>query len=143
VSAKLTFSGVQEMQAELQQLAPALTAYAQGRAVFWAGESAREIRRRYPSWLSGRLAAGVQVVATAGGGTRAGATVVQNQQPLGNYYEYGTKKIRRTKTGAKRGRMPKHAIFASTSPRMRALFVAEVRAHLAALGFTVTGDAGR
>ena len=62
----------------------------------------------------GRLSAGLQIIPTAGGGTKAGAEVVQNEQPLGNFYEHGTRKIRRTKTGAKRGRMPTHAIFAST-----------------------------
>jgi hypothetical protein len=138
VSAKLVLTGVDGMKTELQQLPGALAVYAQVKALYWAREAAREIRRRYRGTKSGRLEGGLEVLST-GRGTRAGATVVTNAQPLANFYEYGTKKIRRTKTGAKRGRMPATPIFRSTLPRMRQQYLNEVLAHMAAQGLTVTG----
>jgi hypothetical protein len=138
VSAKLVLTGIDGLKTELQQLPGALAVYAQVKALSWAREAAREIRRRYPTGGQGRLQAGLQVVST-GRAAKAGATVVQNAQPRGNYFEYGTKKIRRTKSGARRGRMPATPLFRSTLPRMRQLYRNEVLAHMAAQGLTVTG----
>lgn len=137
MSVTLTLTGVDGLKTELQRLPGELAVYAQVKALYWAREASREIRRRYPTTGQGRLQAGLQVVST-GRGARAGATVVQNAQPQANYFEYGTKKIRRTKSGARRGRMPATPLFRSTLPRMRQLYLNEVRAHMAAQGLTVT-----
>lgn len=146
MSVSWTVEGVREMEATLRDLPGELAIETQVKALRWAKQAAVEIGRGYSGGTGGRLGRGLQVLTGGGqvraGRTHAGASVVQTLQPLANYYEFGTKKIRRTKKGAKRGRMPKAGLFASVMPRIRYGFLHEVWAMVGARGVTVTTRGG-
>lgn len=143
MSVSWTVEGVREMETTLRDLPGALAIEAQVKALRWAKQAATEIGRAYPGGTAGRLGRGLQVRTGGGqvraGRTHAGASVVQTLQPLANYYDFGTKKIRRTKRGATRGRMPKAGLFARVMPGIRYGFLHEVWAMVQARGVTVTG----
>lgn len=136
MSASVTWSGLDELRAELRRLPAELAADA-GAIVLKAAESAKaEIVAAYPK-RTGNLAGHVTVSASSKGLYGAGA-IVRNSAKHAWIFENGTQ-ARHTSIGANRGAMPPGHVFLPAVIRKRRDMYAALKDLLVRHGLTVSG----
>jgi Bacteriophage HK97-gp10, putative tail-component len=137
MSVRFQWHGMEEMKAELQNLAPAMAAEARGIVTRYGDLAAAQIIAGYPDRTGTTLRAKVRVVPSDGGPFGAAVTV-QNTSKLASIFEDGTQ-ARHTALGANRGSMPPGHVFIPTMMRVRfEMFDVALRALLIRQGLVVT-----
>lgn len=104
MSAKLEITGLAEFREALRNLPQHLKAEAASIVVSAAEEAKREVQAAYPQGPTGNLKRGVSMSVDAVSGAGVAARVKSNARHV-FIFEKGTR-LRKTKTGANRGRMP-------------------------------------
>jgi hypothetical protein len=134
---QVSWTGLDELMASLQTLAPDLAAEANNILLAGLQDAKTAIDAAYP-FHTGNLKRGL-VIRPAVGPTKGGATLVQTA-PHGGLYEFGTK-LRTNKAGQNRGASPKHPTFIPIAAAHQKTALAAVVARLYAHGAaSVTGD---
>ena len=139
MSAHFTWTGLEDLKAELRRLPAELAVEGANLVVGRANGAARTIRAGYPR-RTGDLRDHVEVEHTRSPfGARS---IVRNTSKHAASFERGTQ-ARHTKIGANRGAMPPNPLFTQTMRReRRALYDVDLRGLLERHGLRVTGDAG-
>lgn len=136
----LRFQGLEELRAELRQLADDLKGEAAKIIHGRANAAAVDIRSAYGAHRhSGDLQEHVVVEQVSRGRFSAGA-IVRNTAKHAFIFENGTE-ARHTKAGLNRGKMPPGHIFVPRMMKHRRLMYAELAELLRRHGMTVVGDA--
>ena len=138
MSAKVTWSGLDELREALRRL-PTDMADDAGDIVLGAAEAAKtEIVAAYPR-RTGNLKNHVYVRKSAAGPYGAGA-IVTNTAPHAFIFENGTQ-ARHTKIGANRGSMPPGHVFIPIVMRRRRTMYEQLKSLLVRHGLMVSGNA--
>lgn len=144
MSTKFTFTGLEELKADLRALPDNLKAEGATIVIRAAESAAQEIRGAYQAHAySGNLAAGVSQSVTDAGPYGINA-VVKSSAPLAIIFENGTEArhyITRRGVTHRTGRMPPFHVFIPAIIRRRRAMYEQLKALLARAGLTVTGNA--
>lgn len=138
MSARVTWTGLDELRADLRNLPVELTEEASGIVIDSAMSAAQDIRTAYPK-RTGNLANHVKAEATAPSrfGVRA---VVKSTARHAHLFEYGTQ-ARHTELGVDRGSMPPGNVFIPRMVKHRRAMYERLKAMLERHGLTVRGNA--
>lgn len=142
MSVTLTWSGLQEFKTALHQLPDELKDEGAVIVERAANDAAREIEAGYPIGPTGNLKRGVTVTRDPSQSRLGVRVTVRSRAKHAHLFERGTKGLRRTHSGANRGRMPEAAQSAKMIPkaqRVRRRMVTDLIALVRRAGFQVTG----
>jgi Bacteriophage HK97-gp10, putative tail-component len=135
MSARVTWLGLEELKAALQQLPADLTELAGAIVAEAADGAAEEIRAAYPEGETGNLRRGVRVKTLATGAFSV-ARVVRSTAPHAHLFETGTQ-TRQTALGYHRGFMPGANIFVPVVSRRRRAMLEDLVAIVEQAGLDV------
>jgi hypothetical protein len=139
VSAKFTWTGLEELKAQLRNLPAELTTEGGHLVEGRANGAVVTIKSGYPS-RSGELRDKLTVEHTR---SRFGArSVVRNTSKHAVPFEIGSQVNRVTSRGVNRGRMPANPIFSQTMRRERRAMWGDLADLLVRHGLQVSGDGG-
>jgi hypothetical protein len=135
MSARLTFVGLAGLRDAFKRLPAELKAEAVTLVRDSATQAQRAIVAQYPAGKTGQLRAQVQVVSIPAA-TYGTAAAVKSQARYARFFEEGTR-VRQTKNGWNRGRMPAANVLVPTMIRVRAALYRDLADVIRRAGFEV------
>lgn len=138
MGAKIRWTGLDELRADLRRLPAELTGEASGIVTSAANAARDDIASAYPK-RTGNLAGNVRVLVKTIGAFGV-AVIVRNTAKHAHLFEYGTQ-ARHTDLGANRGSMPPGNVFIPRIIKWRRAMYAQLKAMLVRHGLKASGEA--